>query len=102
MQRRVAKLYLLELNKLNVSEVAAAEKEKIKGILQNLTIDNKFSPNKFWELCKKARSKSSCGTSVETEEGVELFGDELILNAYLDEFVHRLRKRDIIPELRNY
>jgi hypothetical protein len=53
-------------------------------------------------MCKRSRNQNTSGTSVETEEGIELFGDELILNAYIEEFEHRLRKRDIIPELENY
>ena len=42
------------------------------------------------------------GTSIVSDRGVEIYGDELILGAYKDEFQHRLRQREIIPELQNY
>ena len=101
-QRKVAKMYIQELKKLNTEEVAAAQKEKINTTLRNLTIDDKFSPTNFWQLCKKSRNQTNSGTSVENEDGTELYGDEMIKNAYLKEFVHRLRKREIVPELKNY
>jgi hypothetical protein len=101
-QRKVAKAYIQEIVKLNTVAVAAAEHEKVKTTLQRLTIDNKFSPNNFWELCKTARTNTTSSTSIETTEGTELFGDEVIAEAYLKEFSHRLRKREIIPELKNY
>ncbi len=101
-QRKAAKLYIQELVKLNTDEVAYAVKENVKWTLKNLTIDNKFSPDSFWKLCKKSRTKTITGTSVVNENGVELFGEDLIRNAHENEFKHRLRKREIIPELRNY
>ena len=54
------------------------------------------------KLCKRYRNNQSNCTSVETKDGRELFGDNMINDAYLDEFVHRLRKREIIPQLKNY
>ena len=101
-QRKVAKIYIQELIKMNVEAVAEREKEKVKYILTKLTIDDKFSPNNFWELCKKSRRNGDSGTSVENSDGSELFGIDLVSNAYLEEFVHRLRKREIVPELKNY
>ena len=101
-QRNVAKLYIQELRKISIEEVAITEKQKIRETLQNLTIDDKFSPNNFWQLCKKSKTQGTNGTSIEGSGGTELYGDEMIKNAYLDEFVHRLRKRDIVPELKNY
>ena len=101
-QRKIAKTYIQEIKNLNTEAVAEAEKEKVKHILTKLTIDDKFSPNNFWELCKKSRHRGDTGTSVVNSGGSELFGIDLISNAYLEEFVYRLRKREIAPELRNY
>ena len=101
-QRRIAKIYIQELIRINTAAVAAASQAKVKDTLQRLTIDNKFSPNNFWELCKKTRVNSSNVSSIETADGIELYGDEIISDAYLKEFVYRLRKRDIIPELKHY
>ena len=101
-QRNVAATYIKELVKINCEKTAAATKQNIVNIVKKLTIDNNFSPDNFWKVCKKSRGQSSNIASVETAEGVELYGEDLILNAYRDEFKHRLRKREIIPELVHY
>ena len=98
----MARLYIEEIIKLNTANVAAAAKERVKTTLRKLTIDKNFSPNQFWELCKKYKNNQPSCTSVVANDGRELFGEDLIANAYLEEFVHRLRKREIIPELKNY
>ena len=73
-----------------------------KNVLKKLTIDNKFCPDNFWKLCKKSRKPVANTTSIETSDGNELFGEDLMLNAYRQEFTHRLRQREIVPELKNY
>ena len=61
--------------------------KKIQNTIQNISIDNNFSPNGFWELCRNIRKKSgTIGTSIITESGNEVFGDELIADAYVKEF----------------
>ena len=102
-ERKVASKYVQAMVKANTEKVAAQTKENVKNTLQNLTINNTFSPNKFWNLCKKfRRNEGGMGTSIITETGSEIFGDEMILGAYRDEFKYRLRQREIIPELENY
>ena len=101
-QRKVAKKYIQEIVKMNLADTAALAHEKVKSTLQQLTIDNKFSPNSFWKLCKKNRPNGTHSTSIETTDGNELFGEEVIANEYLKEFSHRLRKREIIPDLKKY
>ncbi len=101
-QRIVAKTYIQEINRMNAEATSAIRNEQVKSTLKKLTVDGKFSPDSFYKLCKKSRKQTMMGTSVETDDGTELFGDELILNAYRDEFIHRLRTRDIIPELKNF
>ena len=39
------------------------------------------------------------GTSVISENGIEVFGEEMIRNTYRREFQHRLREREIVHEL---
>ena len=89
-QRKVAQMYIKELLNLNSEEVALAAKENIRNIMEKLTIDNKFSPDSFWKVCKKSRNKGDNAASVETATGVELCGDDMILNAYLEEFTTSL------------
>ena len=101
-QRRVARQYIKQIIQINTEKVACIQKDKIRTTLENLTIDNKFSPDRFWKLCKRTRTKCEPGMSVETEEGCELYGDDMIRNAYMSEFMYRLRKRDISSDLQNY
>ena len=102
-QRHVANKYINEIVKENTEKAADAQKKRIQTALDNLTINSTFSPNKFWELCKTAKnSNNNTGMSVETEDGHELFGEEMILDAYSKEFKHRLRKREISEDLKNY
>ena len=101
-QRRVARQYIEAIINDNKEKVAERQKEKIHETLANLTVNNTFSPDKFWKLCKKVKKKGETGTSVETEDGNEIFGDEMIRNAYQKEFQHRLRKRTIDDDLQNY
>ena len=87
----------------NVEATAERTKEKVEQTLQNLSIDNFFSPPNFWELCKKNRNSNNIvGTSVITEAGNEVYGEDLIKDTYKKEFQNRLRERQIAPELRNY
>ena len=101
-QRQVAKAYIKELLKRNAEAISVIRNKHIINTVQKLTVDNKFSPDSFRRLCKKWKKTSSMSTSVELEDGTEVFEDELIRTAYKDEFTHRLRKRDIAPELQNY
>ena len=101
-QRKVAKIYTQEIHKMNAEATSTIRNEHVKNTIRKLTVDNSFSPDLFWKLCKKSRKQTMMSTSVETEDGSELYGDELIQNAYRDEFIHRLRRREIIPELKNF
>ena len=101
-QREVAKTYLQEIIKLNAEATASIRYQKVVNTIEKLTINHSFSPDSFWKLCKKAKKQTMMCTSIETEEGIELFGEDIIRNAYKDEFAHRLRRREIIPDLKNY
>ena len=101
-QRRVAKQYIEQILKTSKEKVADVQKKKIQTTLDNLSINNTFSPNRFWDLCKKSRKSNDIGTSIETDDGREIFGKEMICNTYMSEFKHRLRKREIDDDLRNY
>lgn len=71
-QRRVAREYIKTVIAANTEKVATRQKLKIKETVQNLTVNNTFSPDRFWNLCKRARkSTNNAGTAVETEDGRE-------------------------------
>ena len=101
-QRKIARLFIAELKKVNIQKVANKVKDRVTNIAKQLTVDNKFSVDNFWKLCKNARKQITNNMSVETDDGNELFGEDMIRNAYRNEFIYRLRKREIAPELRNY
>ena len=101
-QRRTAKQYIELILKANTEKVAETQKKKIQSTINNLTVNNTFSPNRFWNLCKKARKSNDIGTSIETDDGRELYGSDLIRNAYVKEFKHRLRQREIDDDLKTY
>ena len=102
-QRKVARTYIQAMLSANIESVAKRNSEAVKTTLNNLTVDNDFSPNNFWELCKKSRrNNNTMGNSVITEKGNEVFGSDMIKDTYMKEFQHRLRERSIIPELKNY
>ena len=101
-QRMVAKTYIQEIHKLNAEATTAIRNEHVINTIRKLTVNDSFSPDSFWKLCKQSRKQNMMSTSIETEDGTELYGNELIQNAYRDEFKHRLRKREIIPELKNF
>ena len=101
-QRKVAKEYIKEMRRINSEKAADSQRRRIQTTVENLTVNNTFCPNNFWNLCKKARTKNCMGTSIETENGHEIFGEEMVRNAYMQEFQHRLRKREISSDLTNY
>ena len=100
-QRRVAKVYIQKIMEENNKTITDIRKKKICRVIENITVNNKFSPNGFWQLCKNSR-KQEIGGSIITNEGTEIFGEDIIKNAYIDEFKYRLRKRDIDPDLEYY
>ena len=102
-QRKVARTYVQAIHRTSAEQVAERNKENVKNTLNNITVDNSFSPNSFWELCKKSKkTHNEMGTSVITESGNEVFGQQMIKAEYAKEFCFHLREREIKPELQNY
>ena len=99
-QRKVAKTYVQAIKEAILENASIKNKENVQRTLQNLTIDNKFTPNCFWELCRKTRnSTNTMGSSVITETGNEVFGDEMIRETYRKEFINRLRRSRLLSTL---
>ena len=65
-QRKVAKVYIQEMIKMNTEDVAATVNDKVVSTMKKLTIDNKFSPENFWKLCRHSRKQITNNMSVET------------------------------------
>ena len=74
-----------------------------RDILLNLQNDKgQFSVKKFWKLKQCITSKGDYKTSIITDQEVELFADEAIINEYVNEFQQRLSHRKIISSLNKY
>ena len=102
-QRKVARTYIQAVKDADTADAAKKKMKKVQTTLENITVNNTFSPNGFWKLCKWSRNLSNnIGTSVINESGKEVFGDDLIREEYKKEFMHRLREREISPDLKNY
>ena len=76
--------------------------EKIKKVLMSLTKEQKFSVNGFWKLKKSSQYNKQMCSSIETENGTEIYGKEMILNEYKKEFEERLRPREMGEKLQRY
>ncbi len=94
-QREVARKYRDKIMKLNEEVVAEIKTEIMAKIIEQMTREGKFSAEGFWKLRKAMRMKTQMCTSVITEEGTEVFGEEGIKETYQKEFENRLRPREI-------
>ena len=95
-QRRIARTYLQRVIEIEARQLAKIKTERLKHTISNLSEDDKFSPNAYWKL-KQAADKKIADESVFSivkESGVEVMGEKAIIDAYKEEFQHRLRTRD--------
>ena len=102
-QRNVARLYMEKLIEANTVAVSKIRITRIKENIESMAVNEKFSPNQFWKVCKSFRKKNANNmSSIVNENGVEIFRDELIIDAYKEEFKNRLRQREIDHDLDTY
>ena len=94
-QRELVKEYMQRLIQKEVESVDKSRVEELKKTIDNLTEEEKFSPNGFWKLKKKLSPKSST-PKLESiiKDGVEITGKNLIKEEVRKEFQHRLRNRE--------
>ena len=86
----------------NLNRVGEIKREKVRKAIEQLSKDDRLSPNAFWKLKKKLNLNTEVGTSVTLKNGCEVFGESTIQEAYRDEFIHRLRRRRINEDLQVY
>ena len=84
-QRRVAKTYRDMVLKIQPMKVAI-RKSEMKKTVNMMTVNEKFTFEKFWKIRKSLNKKSQVCTSIITANGNEVFGDDGVRNAYRDEF----------------
>ena len=94
-QRELIKDYMQRLVQKEVESVDKSKVEELKRTIDNLTEEEKFSPNGFWKIKKKLNPKSSTPKldSI-VKDGVEITGKNLIKEEVRKEFQHRLRNRE--------
>jgi hypothetical protein len=76
--------------------------DRIKTVIETLSPEDCFSPRGFWKLKKSLNTKTSDASSIIDSTGVEVFSDEAIINAYMQEFKTRLSPREISADLQNF
>ena len=94
-QREIVKKYQARLIEIETRQAADMKTTKLKQTMQQLTEQEKFSPNGYWKMKKAAERSLKADTvySIVKDNGVEVSGNEAINQAYKDEFQHRLRTR---------
>lgn len=88
----------------DIAEQSAREHaEMIKEHVKEMcTIEGNFSNNKMWNLRKKIFKKQEPPTAKLNENGTLVTNPDMLKNLTLNAFVHRLRHRKIVPELKKY
>ena len=99
-QRRVAKTYRDMVLKIQAKKVAIGKSEMIKKTVIMMTVNEKFTSEKFWKIRKALNKKSQVCTSIITANGNEVFGDDCIRNAYRDEFRQRLEMEEVSEDMK--
>ena len=96
-QRRVVKRYLGKIIEVESKQAAALRATTLKQTMADLSYKEKFSPIGYWRMKKAADKKLKNRVemnSILKENGVEVSGETAVLEAYKEEFKHRLRSRE--------
>ena len=93
-QRQVAKMYLQQLQEIQTEDVTRRRAERLKEVVNQMTIDGSFNVQKFWKLRKRNNKKQQTCSSV-IRDGKEVFEDDQIMKAFRDEFQSRLEKPEM-------
>ena len=94
-ERKVANQYREIVRNENVKVVSKRKAIKVKKILSTLTDEDKFSTLGWWKMCNSMFRNIFICSSIINEKGMEVYGSQMIKNAYKREFEHRLRTREI-------
>ena len=101
-EKQIAQEYISYLQKINLTQTQSDRANRVNQALSNLTVDSRFSVKNFHKLRKCISTKRDDKTSVVTDQGVEIFDDESIVNEYVKEFKQRLARKEINPSLKRY
>ena len=101
-QRRVVKMYLDTLSKVNSEEVSKQRATKLAERIEQLSLNDKLSLDGFWKLKKSYTNKGSVLSSVVNDQGVEVLGTDAIINEFRNEFVTRLTPAKMDVEMEKF
>ena len=104
-QRKVAKRYMKTVLVIESKLAAEARAKRLTKTMENLTENEKFSPSGFWKMKKAADKKfvhKEASTCIQKENGVKVEGEAAVVEAYAEEFQHRLRNREPAKEWEEY
>ena len=96
LQRKIVSTYLQQLIVAESMGIAKARAERLMKTSATLTTNEKFSPTGYWKIKKAANKgtrKEQVLSSVVKENGVEVDGEQAVIEAYLEEFDKRLANR---------
>ena len=102
-QRIVVRDYIKMLYAKQVSALTKNRAERLKKTADELTVDERFSPNGYWKIKKSiSRKKNEKVSCIVTEGKAEVFGETQMRNEYQNEFQQRLRNRAPDPNWEGY
>ena len=101
-QRKVANQFRARLLQLNTETIASINRAKLQKRVENLSENDNFSAQKFWKARKSIHGSQQSCNSVLNQEGIEVFDEDAIIEAYRGEFDQRLSSVEIKPELQTY
>ena len=102
-EKSVAKEYISLLQQYQLETTQKLHASRVYETLQKIqNNDGELSVDKFWILKKCISKKTDERSSIITDQNVEVFDDDAVLNEYMKEFKCRLAHRQICPELKHY
>ena len=102
-EKEIAQYYIAHLKELQLIRVQEQRTDRLHRTLEKLQDENgEMSVEKFWKLRKSVLGNETECTSILTEDGVEVFDEEAIINEYRKEFILRLSHRKINPSYTEY
>lgn len=104
-QRNVIKIYQQKLISIESCRSAKARAERLKETTKSLTFKDKFSPSGYWKVktaAEKGTRKEQISLSVLKDNGVEVHGEQAVVECYREEFERRLANREPKPGWEEY
>ena len=91
------------MKQLQLEHVQQERAVRIRSTIEELKEDDgNLSVDQFWMLRKRVLGRAEERTSIITNEGIEVFTEDAIVDEYRKEFSSRLSHRTIHPDYVEY